>query len=101
MLFTDVVGSTAIGDGADPEVLRTLMAGYHRRMREAIERHGGSVVKFIGDGVMAVFGVPRAHEDDALRAVRAALEMQRRWLSWSCPAGSASTPARWSCIRVT
>ncbi len=76
MLFTDVVGSTAIGDGADPEVLRTLMAGYHRRMREAIERHGGSVVKFIGDGVMAVFGVPRAHEDDALRAVRAALEMQ-------------------------
>src|SRR5947209_7873433 len=76
LVFCDVVGSTAFGDGADPEVLRAVMARYFERMRAVIERHGGTVEKFIGDAVMAVFGVPQVHEDDALRAVRAAAEMR-------------------------
>ena len=60
----------------DPETVRRVMARYFDEMRGAIERHGGTVEKFIGDAVMAVFGVPVVHEDDALRAVRAALEMR-------------------------
>jgi len=76
LLFCDVVGSTALGESVDPESLRALLARYFERMKAIVERHGGTVEKFIGDAVMAVFGVPRAHEDDALRAVRAALEMQ-------------------------
>ena len=76
VLFCDLVGSTAIGDRLDPEVLRGVMTAYHARMRDAVERHGGTVEKFIGDAVMAVFGLPDLHEDDALRAVRAAEEMR-------------------------
>jgi class 3 adenylate cyclase/tetratricopeptide (TPR) repeat protein len=76
VLFCDLVGSTELGETMDPERLRTLLAAYFARMRAIVERHGGSVEKFIGDAVMAVFGVPVVHEDDALRAVRAALEMQ-------------------------
>jgi class 3 adenylate cyclase/tetratricopeptide (TPR) repeat protein len=76
VLFCDVAGSTAIGESSDPEVVRALLAGYFERMREILERHGGTVEKFIGDAVMAVFGVPAAHEDDALRACRAAVEMR-------------------------
>src|SRR6266496_980198 len=76
VLFCDVVGSTALGESMDPEVLRALLARYFDRMREVVERHGGSVEKFIGDAVMAVFGVPAVHEDDALRACRAAVEMR-------------------------
>ncbi len=75
VLFCDVVGSTALGERVDPEPLRRLMGTYYEQMRAIIERHGGRVEKFIGDAVMAVFGVPQAHEDDALRAVRAAAEM--------------------------
>jgi len=75
-LFCDLVGSTELGETMDPERLRTLLASYFERMKTIVERHGGSVEKFIGDAVMAVFGVPLAHEDDALRAVRAALEMR-------------------------
>lgn len=77
ILFCDLVGSTALGDDADPEVLRGLMARYHAELRRILERHGGTVEKFIGDAAMAVFGVPQAHEDDALRAVRAALEIKQ------------------------
>jgi len=76
LLFCDVTGSTALGESRDPEVLRALLARYFERMRGIIEAHGGTVEKFIGDAVMAVFGVPVAHEDDALRACRAAVEMR-------------------------
>ena len=77
-LFCDLVGSTALGESHDPEVLEPLLAGYFDEARAAVERHGGRVEKFIGDAVAAVFGVPAAHEDDALRAVRAALDIQDR-----------------------
>src|SRR6478609_6508036 len=76
VLFCDVTGSTALGESTDPEALRSLLARYFERMRGIVESHGGTVEKFIGDAVMAVFGVPVAHEDDALRACRAAVEMR-------------------------
>jgi class 3 adenylate cyclase/tetratricopeptide (TPR) repeat protein len=76
VLFCDLTGSTALGETLDPERLRALLARYFDRMKAIVERHGGSVEKFIGDAVMAVFGVPVLHEDDALRAVRAAAEMR-------------------------
>ena len=76
ILFCDVTGSTALGESVDPEALRGVLARYFERMKAIVERHGGTVEKFIGDAVMAVFGVPVAHEDDALRAVRAAAEMR-------------------------
>ena len=76
VLFADVAGSTALGEALDPELLRALLARYFERMKEIVEGHGGTVEKFIGDAVMAVFGVPAVHEDDALRALRAALEMR-------------------------
>src|SRR5437667_2523914 len=76
VLFCDVVGSTGLGESVDPEALQGLLARYFERMKGIVESHGGSVEKFIGDAVMAVFGVPVVHEDDALRAVRAAVEMR-------------------------
>jgi class 3 adenylate cyclase len=76
VLFCDVTGSTELGERLDPEALRVVLAGYFERMQAIVERHGGTVEKFIGDAVMAVFGVPVVHEDDALRAVRAAVEMR-------------------------
>src|SRR5215467_13160432 len=76
IVFCDVTGSTALGESTDPEALRALLARYFERMKGIVESHGGSVEKFIGDAVMAVFGVPVAHEDDALRACRAAVEMR-------------------------
>ena len=78
LLFCDVTGSTEMGERLDPESVRELMFRYFHEMRSAIERHGGTVEKFVGDAVMAVFGVLIAHEDDALRAVRAASEMRDR-----------------------
>ena len=75
-LFCDVVGSTALGESVDPEALQAVLARYFERMRAIVELHGGTVEKFIGDAVMAVFGVPVVHEDDALRACRAAVEMR-------------------------
>jgi class 3 adenylate cyclase/tetratricopeptide (TPR) repeat protein len=77
IVFSDVTGSTSLGERLDPEALRRVMGRYFDRMAELIEGHGGTVEKFIGDAVMAVFGVPRLHEDDAVRAIRAAAEMQR------------------------
>ena len=78
LVFCDLSGSTALGERVDPESVQELMRSYFDEMRAALERHGGTVEKFIGDAVVAVFGVPEAHEDDALRACRAALEMQAR-----------------------
>jgi class 3 adenylate cyclase/tetratricopeptide (TPR) repeat protein len=76
IVFCDLTGSTALGDTTDPETVRATIRGYYDAMRTILERHGGTVEKFIGDAVMAVFGVPVSHEDDALRAVRAAWEMR-------------------------
>ncbi len=76
VVFCDLTGSTALGHSTDPETLRRTMRGYYDEMRTILERHGGTVEKFVGDAVMAVFGVPVSHEDDALRAVRAAWEMR-------------------------
>src|SRR6266511_1693286 len=76
VLFCDIVGSTGLASRLDPEAYRALMERYFATVRAPIERHGGTVEKFIGDAVMAVFGVPELHEDDALRAVRAAVEIR-------------------------
>ncbi len=76
IVFTDVTGFTTLTERLDPERLRRVMTRYFDEMRAVVERHGGVVEKFIGDAIMAVFGVPRLHEDDAMRAVRAALEMR-------------------------
>jgi class 3 adenylate cyclase/tetratricopeptide (TPR) repeat protein len=76
VLFCDLTGSTALGETLDPERLRALLANYFELMKAIVELHGGTVEKFIGDAVMAVFGVPVLHEDDALRAVRSAVEMR-------------------------
>jgi class 3 adenylate cyclase/tetratricopeptide (TPR) repeat protein len=78
VVFADVVGSTALGERVDPETLRWAMQRWFDRMGEAIERHGGTVENYVGDAVMAVFGIPVAHEDDALRAVRAAADMREQ-----------------------
>jgi predicted ATPase/class 3 adenylate cyclase len=90
VVFADIAGSTELGDRLDPETVRQVMSRYFRTTRRVLERHGGTVEKFIGDAVMAVFGIPMLHEDDALRATRAAVEMagslgtlnvelERRW----------------------
>jgi class 3 adenylate cyclase/tetratricopeptide (TPR) repeat protein len=76
ILFADVTGSTALGEQLDPESLRRVLARYFKAATGCLERHGGTVEKFIGDAVMAVFGVPTLHEDDALRALRAAAELR-------------------------
>ena len=108
VLFCDLVGFTARSDQADPEDVGALLRPYHARLRAEIERLGGTLDKFIGDGVMAVFGAPVAHEDDPERAVRCALRMLAAIdelnrpippSSWRC--GSASPPARrWSPCRA-
>jgi class 3 adenylate cyclase/tetratricopeptide (TPR) repeat protein len=90
VLFADLAGSTSLGDKLDPESLRQLMTRYFQEMGAVLRSYGGTVEKFIGDAIMAVFGVPRLHDDDALRAVRAAVamrhalqdlndEFERRW----------------------
>jgi class 3 adenylate cyclase/tetratricopeptide (TPR) repeat protein len=76
ILFTDLVGSTERAEGLDPEDVRATLSSYYAQLRAELERHGGTVEKFIGDAVMAVFGAPVAHEDDAERAVRAALAIR-------------------------
>src|SRR4030081_1193556 len=76
VLFADMAGSTALGEELDPEEMRRLLARYYAIARESVEQHGGTVEKFIGDAVMAVFGLPTAHGDDPDRAVAAALAMR-------------------------
>ena len=75
-LFCDLVGSTELGERLDAEQLRNVLDRYFDAMRAAVIHHGGAVEKFIGDAVVGTFGLSEAHEDDALRAVRAALEMR-------------------------
>ncbi|MBA3475637.1 MAG: AAA family ATPase, partial [Actinobacteria bacterium] len=79
VLFADLVGSTARAEGLDPEDVRAILGPFYARLRSELERFGGTVEKFIGDAVMAVFGAPVAHEDDPERAVRAALAI-RDWV---------------------
>src|SRR5437879_119467 len=78
VLFADMAGSTALGEQLDPEEMRRILARYYRIARDSVEQHGGTVEKFIGDAVMAVFGLPTAHGDDPDRAVAAALAMRER-----------------------
>src|SRR5437660_3138132 len=78
VLFADVTGSTAMGEQFDPEDVRLLMGRYFELAREEVERHGGTVEKFAGDSVMALFGLPRAHGDDAERAIAAGLALRQR-----------------------
>ena len=75
ILFADITGSTALGERMEPEVLRRMLSRFFEAARSVVESHGGTVEKFIGDAVLAIFGVPVLHEDDALRALRAALDM--------------------------
>jgi class 3 adenylate cyclase/predicted ATPase len=90
VVFADIAGSTELADRLDPETVQQVVSRYFRTTRRVLERHGGTVEKFIGDAVMAVFGIPVVHEDDALRATRAAVDMaealrllneelERRW----------------------
>src|SRR5688572_28394911 len=76
VLFADLVGSTSLGEQLDPEPLRVVMSRYYEIAQVIVSGHGGTVEKFVGDAVMAVFGMPVAHEDDPLRAARAAVELR-------------------------
>src|SRR4051812_34725016 len=80
VLFADLVGFTSRAEQMDPEDVRAVLEPYHAHLRGELERHGGTVEKFIGDAVMALFGAPTAHEDDPERAVRAALAI-RDWVA--------------------
>ena len=88
IVFCDLTGSTELGESTDPEALRALLARYFERMRGIVESHGGSVEKFIGDAVMAVFGVPVVHE--AMRCAPAGRRSrcETLFLGWPSPAAS-------------
>ena len=96
-LFCDLVGSTELAEHLDPEPLRKLLDRYFEAMRVVIERHGGTVEKFIGDAVVGAFGVPLAHEDDTLRAVRAGLEMREAAADLD---GELADPDVRVCVRI-
>ena len=92
ILFSDLVGSTVLGERHDPELVRGVMERYFAAMRQVIERHGGTVEKFIGDAIMAVFGIPVLHEDDAIRALRAASDMRARLAELNAELGAEGGP---------
>ena len=79
IVFSDLKGSTSLGEKLDSEALRAVMTEYFDAMRTVLERHGGRIEKFIGDAVMAVFGLPRLHEDDALRRCARPPTCRPRW----------------------
>ena len=93
ILFADVAGSTALGEELDPEDLRALLTRYYAIAREVIADYGGTVEKFIGDAVMAVFGLPVAHGDDAERAIGAALDLRDKVRDGPAPDGAPADPA--------
>ena len=101
VLFADLVGFTSRAEQLDPEDVRAVLAPYWERLRGELEKRGGTVEKFIGDAVMALFGAPVAHDDDPLRAVGAALAI-RDWAreEETCRCASPSTPARRSSCSV-
>ena len=84
-LFCDLVDFTSLAEQADPEDVDRLLRPYYALARHVIEQYGGVVEKFVGDAVVGVFGVPTAHEDDAERAVRAAIRLQERMADLHCP----------------
>ncbi len=102
VMFCDLVGSTALSARLDPEDLRAVIGAYHRCVAAVIERAGGFVAKYMGDGVLAYFGYPRADEHDAERAVHTALKLVEKWPGSTpsrrrrCRYGSASPPGSWS-----
>jgi class 3 adenylate cyclase len=96
VLFADLVGFTTISEGLDPEDSRELLSDYFEASREIVERYGGTIEKFIGDAVMAVWGTPTAHEDDAERAVRAALDLA----AMTPGLGSARRPGATSALQL-
>jgi hypothetical protein len=100
VMFVDLVGSTALAGGLDPEEMHALIGGYQNAVAGEVTRFEGYVAKFMGDGVLAYFGWPRAHEDDAERAVRAGLAITGRLPGWRAEAlrsvaGWASPPVWW------
>jgi ABC-type oligopeptide transport system substrate-binding subunit/class 3 adenylate cyclase len=88
ILFTDIVGSTAIAEKLDPEVWKEIVSGAHRRVGEAIYRYEGTIAQLLGDGVLAFFGAPITHEDDPIRAVRAAMDIQESVKAYALELGS-------------
>src|SRR2546423_1387926 len=94
VVFADLVGFTSRAEQMDPEDVRALLAPYHQRLRNELERFGGTVEKFIGDAVVALFGAPTAHEDDPERAVRAALAIRHALRGRAREAVAGPEPAR-------
>jgi class 3 adenylate cyclase len=88
VMFCDLVGSTALSARLDPEDLRSIITAYHRCCTELVERHGGFVARYLGDGVLAYFGYPRANEHDAERAIRAGLSLVEAVPKLATAAGS-------------
>ena len=92
-MFSDLVGSTALSARMDPEDLREVISAYQKCVAETVQRFGGFVAKYMGDGVLVYFGYPQAHEDDAERAVRAGLELIAAVSALKTPR-SAANPRR-------
>ena len=97
VMFTDLVGSTALSTRLDPEDLREIIGAYHRCCAEQIEKFGGFVARYMGDGVLAYFGYPRADEDDAERAVCAGLALVAAVAGTRCRPGGKTASASWHC----